>query len=78
MAKLKMNIPDTPNPRAYIPKELTREGFTGDVEILANAKTATLFHPEASLAEIEESLKIVLQDVRLRMGKIGSENQKPV
>lgn len=77
MAKLKMNIPDTPNPRAYIPKELTDEGFIGDVEILANAKTFTVFHPGASLEEIEESMKIVMQDIRLRMGKIGNKSPKP-
>lgn len=77
MAKLKMNIPDNPNPRAYIPKELIDEGFTGEVELLANAKTATILHPEASLEEIEESLKIVLRDIRLRMGKATKVEIEP-
>ena len=54
---------------AYIPDNLTDEGFIGDVEALANAKTITLFRPGASLEEIEKSLEIILADVRLRKGK---------
>lgn len=54
---------------AYIPDDLTNEGFIGDVEALADAKTVTLFQPGASLDEIEKSLLIVLADVRLRKPK---------
>ena len=54
---------------AYIPDNLTEEGFVGDVEALANAKTVTLFLPGATLDEIEKSIEIVLADVRLRKGK---------
>lgn len=54
---------------AYIPDDLTKEGFVGDVEALANAKTVTLLQPGATLEEIEKSLEIVLADVRLRKGK---------
>lgn len=54
---------------AYIPDSIRDEGFIETVELLANAKTVTLLHPDASLEEIERSLEIVLQDIRLRMGK---------
>ncbi len=53
----------------YIPDGIRQEGFTGEVELLANAKTVTLFLPGASLDEIERSLLIVLDDIRLRRGK---------
>lgn len=60
---------------AYIPDDITGEGFIEDVDAYANAKTVTIVHPKASLEEVERSLEIVLQDIRLRMGK--SENQEP-
>jgi len=59
------------NPEARIltiPKEIVEEGFTGDVDAYANAKTLTIVHPEASLGEVKRSLEIVLQDINLRMG----------
>jgi len=60
---------------AYIPDDIRNEGFVGTVELLANAKTVTLLHPEASLEEIERSLLIIIDDIRLRMGK-PAENTK--
>ena len=54
---------------AYIPEEVINEGFIGDLDAYANAKTVTLVHPGAPLSEVERSLQIVLQDIRLRMGK---------
>ena len=57
---------------AYIPDEIIREGFTDDVDAYANAITVTLVKPNSTLAEIEQSLQIVLRDIRLRMGKIES------
>ena len=54
--------------RAYIPNEIADEGFVGDLDAYASAKTVTLVHPLASLQEVERSLEIVLQDIRLRMG----------
>lgn len=76
MAKLKITISDDKNPRSYIPKELIDEGFVGEVEILADAFTATLLKPGVALEEIEKSLEIILQDVRLRMGKYASSADK--
>jgi len=53
----------------YVPRDLVEEGFIGETDILANAKTFTILHPKASPEEIAESLKIVLRDIYLRMGK---------
>jgi len=78
MAKLKINIPrDSKNPRSYIPKELIDEGFTGEVEILANAYTATLLKPGVPLDDIEKSLKIVLQDIHLRKSGQTKKEEAP-
>ncbi len=66
---MKLTIRINPKSKlAYIPDDLTNEGFIGDVEALANAKTVTLFKPGTSLDEIEKSLEIILADVRLRKG----------
>lgn len=50
----------------YIPDELREDGYVGWVEFLANAKTVTLIKPETTLEDVEKSLRIVLQDVKLR------------
>jgi len=54
----------------YMPKDLVDEGFVGDTDMVADAKTVTIFHPKANIEEISESLKIVLRDICLRRGKI--------
>jgi hypothetical protein len=61
---------------AYIPEELINEGFVGDLDAYANAKTLTIARPSASLEDVERSLGIVLLDIRLRMGKIESASEK--
>lgn len=77
MAKLKIIIPtDAKNPRSYIPKELIDEGFTGEVEILADAFTATLLKPGISLGRIKESLELVLKDIELRMKEHKESEEK--
>lgn len=50
----------------YFPKEIRRGGFVGEVERLPHALTLTLIKPGTKLADVEESLKIVLQDIQLR------------
>jgi len=60
------------HPRPYFPKELIREGFIGEMEILNDAMTATIIHPNATLEQVKKSLKIILQDVELRMEKTKS------
>jgi len=75
--KMKRKIRINPKTKlAYIPEELINEGFVGDLDAYANAKTLTIAHPGASLDDVERSLEIVLLDIRLRMGKIGSGSEK--
>ena len=50
----------------YIPDELREDGYVGPIEYLSNARTVTLIKPETSLEDVEKSLKIVLQDIKLR------------
>jgi len=50
----------------YIPKDLREEGFVGKVDGFPNALTLILVKTGASLADIERSLRILLQDIRLR------------
>lgn len=50
----------------YIPKGLREEGFVGRVEGLPNVFTLTLIKPGSKLADVERSLRIVLQDIELR------------
>ena len=61
-----------PNP-VYMPKDLVNDGFVGTTWMLANAKTATIIKPGASLEDIKTSLEIVLMDINLRL-----RDQKPL
>jgi len=51
---------------AYFSKRLRAEGFVGEVEGIPNALTFTLICPGADPRDVEESLEIVLRDLRLR------------
>lgn len=50
----------------YVPKQLADQGFRGDVDMYVNAKTFVVAHPKATLSEVEESLRIILRDLKLR------------
>ena len=50
----------------YLSRDVVKDGFEGEVDGYANAVTLTLVHPEASLEDVEDSLKVVLGDIRLR------------
>ena len=52
---------------AYIPKEIRKEGYEGDVETIANALTFTLIKPGVPLESAIKSLRIVLKDLELRI-----------
>ncbi|MFQ6122235.1 MAG: hypothetical protein ACE5LA_04165 [Dehalococcoidales bacterium] len=62
----------------YFPKEIRREGFVGEVEAVANALTLTLIKPGTDLADVEESLRIVLRDLQLRRktGAVGKLDER--
>jgi len=52
--------------RIYLKSELRKILDTDKLKGIANARTLTLFPSNADLDEVEESLKIVLKDIRLR------------
>ena len=52
---------------AYIPEELRKEGYKGNVECLPNAITFTLIRPGSSLADVKRSLQNVIKDIELRL-----------
>lgn len=62
---------------AYIPKELIDQGLSGEMDGYANAVTLTIVNPNTPLEQVERSLEIVLQDIRLRKDmKKGKEKAK--
>jgi len=64
---MKRKITINPKARiAHIPKELIDQGFKGDVDGYANAVTLTLVNPKTPLEQVEQSLRIVLDDISLR------------
>ena len=75
MAKITIRV-DPRTGVTYFPKEIRQEGFIGKVEGLANALTLTLIKPDSKLADIESSLKIILQDIALRRKQEVSMNPK--
>jgi len=71
MAKFIIKV-DKKTGMTYFPREIRSEGFTGVIEGLPNALTFTLIKPGTKLADVEESLGIILGDIRLRR-KRGQE-----
>ncbi len=65
MAKFTIKV-DRQSGMTYFPKEIRREGFVGEIEGLPNALTFTLIKPGTKLADVEKSLRILLQDIALR------------
>jgi len=51
---------------AWIPKVLKEAGFVGDIPYLLDAATAVLIHPRASLDDVERSLQVLLEDIKIR------------
>ena len=54
--------------RIYLPAEIG-ERLADEAEILTDYYTLTLISPRASLEQVEHSLEIALDDIRLRQGK---------
>lgn len=51
---------------AWIPKSLIEAGFKGKVPVIKDALTIVLLHPNASLDDVEKSLKLIIQNIQLR------------
>ncbi len=60
----------------YIPKDCVDDGYRGETTVFFSAKTITIAHPMANLDDVEQSLEIVLSDIRLRKKKIMEEKDK--
>jgi len=69
MARLRINVPQKAPYRPYMPDELIAEGFTGKMDVFANAFTATIVKPNVPDEKVLESLAVVIQDLGLRTGK---------
>lgn len=54
------------NQVTWIPKSFIRAGFQGKVPFLIGASTVILLHPNATLDDVENSLKIILRDIQHR------------
>lgn len=51
---------------AYISDDMIREGYKGDVELLANFNTVVLLRPGSTIKEQIESLHRLIQDLEAR------------
>ena len=60
------SISITPSQISWIPTEFLRKGFKGKVAYKMDAATILLFHPKATLEDIEKSLEILIEDIRLQ------------
>jgi len=52
--------------RAYWPKALIEEGFTGDIDTITNARAGVFWPASADLKDVVKSLEIILADIRHR------------
>jgi len=75
MAKVTIRV-DPRTGMTYFPKGIRQEGFVGKIEGFPNALTFTLIKPGASLADVERSLKIILDDIALRKDQKANANPK--
>lgn len=69
------------NGQMYLKEDVRRILNTNPIKGLANAKTVVMFSNNVSLEDVEESLKVILKDIRLRrkgesIGKQSKEQQE--
>lgn len=74
MGKVTIRV-DSKTGQTYLPRDIRREGFVGEVSGLANALTITFIKPGANLSDVERSLHIILADIALRRQQ--EENMQP-
>ena len=51
----------------YLSRDVIKDGFQGQVDGYRNAVTLTLVHPGANLEDVRDSLRVVLDDIEIRM-----------
>ena len=59
---------------AYISDDIIKEGYRGDVELLANFNTMVLLRPGSTIKEQIESLQRLIQDLEARAVAAIREN----
>lgn len=59
---------------AYISDDIIKEGYKGDVELLANFNTMVLLRPGSTIKEQIESLQRLVQDLEARDVAARREN----
>ena len=52
---------------AYIADDLIEDGYTGEIEVLANFNTVTLLRPGSSITDQIASLELAIKDLSLRL-----------
>jgi hypothetical protein len=52
---------------AYIPNDLVKSGYVGDVDIIIHAVTATIIKPGTDLSLVKRSLEIAILDIDLQI-----------
>lgn len=70
MGKVTIRV-DARTGQNYLPRDIRRDGFVGEIEGLANALTLTFIKPGANLSDVEKSLHIILADIALRRQQEG-------
>jgi bifunctional DNA-binding transcriptional regulator/antitoxin component of YhaV-PrlF toxin-antitoxin module len=58
----------------YVPKEL-REAFSREMRIISNATAAVFFSADTKYADVLESLKIIMLDIRHRQAMQKEKGQ---
>jgi hypothetical protein len=61
---------------AYISDDLIKEGYKGDIDILANFNTVTLLRPGSNIDDQILSLELVIQDLKMRKKASDEQNSK--
>jgi hypothetical protein len=51
---------------AYFPKEIINAGFCGKITVFTSTYAVILAHPDATLQDIEKSLRLFLEEIQLR------------
>jgi len=61
------------NKKIYIPKPLREVGFRDILEIRPNTHAAAIYPAGADLEKVVQSLEIIIQDLKLQIGRSGDE-----
>lgn len=75
MSKVTIKI-DPKTGQNYLPRDVRKSGFVGEVEAFGSAVTLTLIRPGARVGDILVSLRLTSAEIGLLRGRIGSSGAK--